>query len=114
MFLRRCSGQSGSSVSAPSRDQGPFRQGVTLQIGVTGGGLCAAAAILHYMVARGSAAGPLFCWGDGRYLTEDRFVKTVRVAFTRAGYKAATVQVSKKLNMSSVNTSLHMRDVRGT
>ena len=52
----------------------PFRQGVTLHIGVTGGPLCPVAALLNYMVARGSKPGPLFIWEDGRYLTRDRFV----------------------------------------
>ena len=66
----------------------PFRQGVTLHIGVAGGALCPVAAILRYMVARGNEEGPLFCWEDGRYLTRDRFVKSVRAALTRAGYKA--------------------------
>ena len=67
----------------------PFRQGVTLHIGMAGGALCPVAAVLRYMVARWNAAGPLFCWEDGRYLTRDHFVKSVRAALTTAGYKAA-------------------------
>ena len=66
----------------------PFRQAVTLHIGVAGGALCPVAAVLRYMVARGNAAGPLFCWEDGRYPTRNSFVKSVRAALTTAGYYA--------------------------
>ena len=66
----------------------PFRQGVTLHIGVAGGPLCPVAAILNYMVARGNSPGPLFTWEDGRYLTRDRFVAGVRTALSNAGYTA--------------------------
>jgi len=44
------------SIKASKTD--PFRQGVTLHIGVAGGPLCPVAAILSYMVARGCAPGP--------------------------------------------------------
>jgi len=67
----------------------PFRQGVLLHIGVAPGVLCPVTAVLVYMVARGSDPGPLFTWRDGRFLTRDRFVASVRAALTSAGYKAA-------------------------
>ena len=67
----------------------PFRQGVTLHLGRTGADLCPVVAVLEYMVARGSKAGPLFMWQDGRYLTRTSFVKAVRAALTVAGFKAA-------------------------
>lgn len=66
----------------------PFHQGVTLHIGVAGGAICPVAAVLSYMVARGSTPGPLFTWEDGRHLTRDRFVAGVRAALTSAGYPA--------------------------
>ena len=66
----------------------PFRQGVTLHIGVSGGPLCPVAAVLSYVVARGSSAGPLFLWEDGKFLTRARFVESMRTALTQAGYKA--------------------------
>ena len=66
----------------------PFRQGVTLFIGVSGGKLCPVAAVLNYLVARGSSPGPLFTWENGRYLTRERFVARVRLALLAAGYTA--------------------------
>ena len=66
----------------------PFRQGVTLHIGITGDPLCPVAAVLSYMVARGGSPGPLFTWEDNRYLTRHRFVISVRAALTEAGYVA--------------------------
>ena len=66
----------------------PFRQGVTLHIGVTGGPLCPVAAVLSYMVARGNSSGPLFTWEDNRFLTRDHFVRGVRAALSEAGYVA--------------------------
>ena len=74
------------SIKASKTD--PFRQGVTLHIGVAGGPLCPVAAVLSYMVARGCAPGPLFTWEDNRYLTRDRFVAGVRSALQEAGYVA--------------------------
>ena len=40
-------------------------------------GLCLVAAVLSYMVARGSSAGPLFHWEDGKFLTQARFVESM-------------------------------------
>ena len=67
----------------------PFRQGVTLHIGVAEGALCPVAAVLTYMVSKGGDPGPLFTWVDGRFLTRNRFVAGVRAALTSAGYTAA-------------------------
>ena len=39
----------------------PFRRGVTIYIGVTGGDLCPVAALLGYMVVRGNHDGPMVC-----------------------------------------------------
>ena len=61
----------------------PFRHGVTIYIGATSGPLCPVAAVL-----RGNAAGPLFKWADGRYLTWDKFVSHVRLALSAAGLVA--------------------------
>ena len=90
-----------SDVAADSRDTttalqvtikasktDPFQQGVTLHIGVSSGPLCPVAAVLSYMVARGSSAGPLFHWVDGKFLTRARFVESTRTALTQAGYRA--------------------------
>ena len=63
----------------------PFRRGVSVFLGVTGCTLCPVAAILDYMVRRGSAAGPFFSFSDGGFLTRDRFVQEVRAALSCAG-----------------------------
>ena len=41
-------------------------------------------AVLEYMVERGSGAGSLFTWENGKYLTRASFVKVVRTALTVA------------------------------
>ena len=66
----------------------PFRQGVTIHIGVAPGPLCPVTAVLSYMVARGSSPGPLFSFEDGRHLTRERFATAVRSALSSAGYTA--------------------------
>ena len=40
------------------------------------------------MVRRGSVAGPLFQFGDGRSLTRSRFVLAVRFALRQVGFAA--------------------------
>ena len=59
----------------------PFRTGVDVFVGKTGGPLCPVGAMLKYLVARGCRPGPL----DGRLLTRSRFVEQVRWALTTAG-----------------------------
>ena len=66
----------------------PFRQGVTLHIGITGDPLRPVAAVLSYMVARRGSPGPLFTWEDNRYLTRHCFMISLRAALTEAGYVA--------------------------
>ena len=60
----------------------PFRKGVWVELGAT----CPVAAILNYMVQRGSTGGPFFTFAEGRALTRDRFVTAVRTALTVAGF----------------------------
>ena len=59
-----------------------FGSGVTLSVGATHGDLCPVAAMLGYLVQRGSAPSPLFMFDDGRLLTRDRFVSAMRTALT--------------------------------
>ncbi len=66
----------------------PFRQGVTIVVGTTSNELCPVTAVLSYMLARGSGAGPLFTWRDGRFLTRESFVAAVRRALEEAGLVA--------------------------
>ena len=67
----------------------PFRKGVCVYVGVTGGNLCPVAAILDYMVNRGSEEGPFFMFANRSFLTRDRFVQAVRDALTRAGVNSS-------------------------
>ena len=67
----------------------PFRKGVSVYLGRTDADLCPVAAVLHYMVQRGSSRGPFFKFSDGRPLTRDRFVVGVRSALQAAGIPSA-------------------------
>lgn len=63
----------------------PFRKGVRLFVGRTGTELCPVAAMLTYLVARGTKPGPLFQFEDGRHLTRARFVDALRRELRAAG-----------------------------
>ena len=67
----------------------PFRKGVNLFLGKTSTDLCPVAAMLNYLVLRGSEAGPLFWFADHRYLTRQRLVGAVRDALRKAGVDQA-------------------------
>ena len=64
---------------------GYFRRGVDIYIGRTQSDICPVAAILSYLTCRGSRAGPLFVFSDGRLLTRKRFVTLVREALAAGG-----------------------------
>ena len=67
----------------------PFRQGVDLYLGATGKELCLMASVFSCMAARGDdAKGPLSKWGNGNFLTRDKFVWCLRMALVEAGYPA--------------------------
>ena len=66
----------------------PFRKGVSIFLGRTYNGLCPVAAITAYLASRGPDPGPLFRFRKGSYLTREAFVRSVRVALTRAGMDA--------------------------
>lgn len=92
----------------------PFRRGVDLFVGRTGGELCPVAAVLAYMVARGPGPGPMFKLASGRPLTRARFTSEVRAALRSAGVDperysghsfrsgAATTAAEKGLNHSYI------------
>ncbi len=63
----------------------PFRTGVDVFVGRTNCNKCPVAAVLAYMVMRGSNPGPLFIFSNGKPLTRARFVSEVKDALTRAG-----------------------------
>ena len=58
----------------------PFRQGVTLYVGVTNLLLCLLTMVLSFMVVRGNRPKPLFIGEDGKYLTREIFVTEVQLA----------------------------------
>ena len=65
-----------------------FRQLVTLYIGATGTDLCPIAAIVSYMMVRGTKPGPFFTRSDGSYMTRDYFVAAVKAVLSEAGFDA--------------------------
>ena len=64
----------------------PFRQGISL--GKVASDLCPVSAMLAYLVVRGSHAGPLFKFSDGRSLTRQRLVTAVKEALDAAGVES--------------------------
>ena len=64
----------------------PYRLGVSVYLGRTGTLLCRVAAVLSYMVKRGTGAGPFFVFEDKKFLTRASFVTQLRSALSTAGY----------------------------
>ena len=62
-----------------------FRQGASIHIGRTDDDLCPVAALLSWMIRRGSQPGPLFTWASGKALTRSTFVTKLREALEEAG-----------------------------
>ncbi len=60
-------------------------KGVEVYIGRTGCPLCPIAAVLAYMVNRGSKEGPFFMFKDDQPLTKAKFTQNVRAALQSAG-----------------------------
>jgi len=89
---------------------------VDLFLGKTSADLCPVSAILNYLVVRRPGEGPLFVFKDGRYLTRQRFVESVRDALCKAGIDqtkysghsfrigAATTAAAKGLEDSLIKT----------
>ena len=84
-----CSSPQYLEVRLKASKTDPFRKGVSVYLGRTDADLCPVAAVLHYMVRRGSSRGPFFKFSDGRPLTRVRFVAGVRSAFQVAGIPSA-------------------------
>ena len=63
----------------------PFQRGVSIYLGRGSCDLCQVAAVLNYIVQRGSAPSPFFCFVNGNYLTRERFVTAIRTALAAAG-----------------------------
>ena len=63
------------------------------------------AAILEYMVARGKLSGPIFIWEDGKYLTRETFVTSIRSALTAAGYINALDYAGHSVRIGAATTA---------
>ena len=63
----------------------PFRKGIDIYVGRTENDLCPIAAMLAYLAVRGDKKGPLFQFENGKSMTRDLFVTTVRAALRIAG-----------------------------
>lgn len=63
----------------------PFRQGVSIHIGITGQALCPVSALLTFLAIRGNRPGPLFHFQDGSSLTKSKFTSKLRYFLTQAG-----------------------------
>ena len=93
----------------------PFWRGVSIYLGRGSCDLCPVAAVLNYMVQRGSAPGPFFCFVNGNYLTRERFVTAIRTALAAAGINpshyvgisfwigAATSETTRRLGLPHTN-----------
>ena len=55
----------------------PFRQGVTIRVGILDHYLCPVHALLRYLVRRGPAPGPLFIFQDGTFLTRAKVLNVL-------------------------------------
>ena len=73
------------AVTVKASKTDPFRAGVTLYLGRTGGLICPVAAMLAYLAVRPNHGGPLFVFKDGVPLTRSRFVDRVQEGLSAAG-----------------------------
>ena len=63
----------------------PFRKGVMVYLGRTGGELCPVAAVSAYLTVRGRAPGPFFVFKGCEPLSREIFVRRVRAALREVG-----------------------------
>ena len=63
----------------------PFRQGVDIYIGATGGRVCPVMAIIRYFGVRNPTAGPLFILQSGTPLTQTFLVVELKKALEQVG-----------------------------
>lgn len=67
----------------------PFCVGTTVFLGRTSRDICPVAAVLGYMVQRGSEPGVFFRFDDGKLLTRDRLITKMREGLTYVGIDGA-------------------------
>ena len=63
----------------------PFRKGVMVYLGRTGGELCPVAAVSAYLAVRGRVPGPFFVFKGGEPLSGEIFVRRVCAALWKVG-----------------------------
>ena len=66
-----------------------LRTGTLIVLGATGAELCPVAALLDYLIIRGSTPGPLFHHPDGQPLRRQWFVTKVQQALSAAGVQGS-------------------------
>jgi len=64
----------------------PFRMGCDIYVGRGEGSVCPIRALGNFLALRGSSAGPLFTFSDGRPLTRQQLSSTVQSILHSAGY----------------------------
>ena len=64
----------------------PFRQGINIVFGATGGELCPVKALFDYLHLRGSKDGPLFQLEDGSALSRSAFIAGFHKALIKSGF----------------------------
>ena len=69
----------------------PFGTGITIFLGKTGQRICPVAALLSYMVLRGSTPGPLFKFQDGSSLSKPKLMARLRQALEHQRFDCAGI-----------------------
>lgn len=104
------------SIRIKASKTDPFRQGVTIYLGVTKTPICPVKALLAYIAVRGTQQGALFKFSNGKMLTREKFVREIRSALSKAGLDpevyaghsfrigAATVAYAKGIEDSTIMT----------
>ena len=70
-------------VSIKQSKTDPFRRGIQLYLGATDSTVCPIKAMLSYLAARGSQAGPLFVTEQGRGITRQMFSSALNTLLTQ-------------------------------
>ena len=75
-----------------------------MYVGKTDNELCPVAAVVSFMLLRGDSPGPLFKRSDGKYLTRQTFVSSLRSALMEAG-QAANKYAGHSFRIGAVSTA---------
>lgn len=76
----------------------PFRKGVDLFVGTASDALCPVAAVLAYIAVRGTDAGPLFRFQDGRFLTRNSHFVSIKIGRMKLWHCVQSLGAQSKLS----------------